>query len=95
MSQTEIDQTAAVLFEAALRDLGLARVRLDQVVTTYHKTFPTEAMRPDMRQRLHDHLLVLVESGAVVFERKEEDGNFADDPDALPGAIKLIDRVIN
>ncbi|MCR4377849.1 MAG: hypothetical protein NUV50_07120 [Rhodospirillales bacterium] len=53
------------LFETALRDLGLKRLRLDQVVEVYHKTFPTHALCADMRQRLHDAIVELTQGDAV------------------------------
>ena len=53
------------LFETALRDFGLARLRLDQVVEVFHKTFPSDALCADMRQRLHDAIVELMQGGVV------------------------------
>lgn len=83
MPDTTVDTTR--IFEAALRETGVARLRLDQVVTVYHKTFPAEAMRPDMRQRLRDQLLDMVEAGVLIPEGE----GFTDGPLGLPQAVEL------
>ena len=67
-----MESRGSALFEAALRDVGLARLRLDQVVEVYHKTFPTDALRADMRQRLHDAIVELMQDGAVSVPEGDE-----------------------
>jgi len=52
-------------FEAALRDLGTTRLRLDQVVMAYQRAFPADSMRPDMRERLHSAIAELCQSGVI------------------------------
>lgn len=52
-------------FEAGLRELGTPTVRLEQIVRVYQQAFPHDAMRPDMRQRLHSAIVSLCESGAI------------------------------
>jgi hypothetical protein len=75
------------LFEAALRDLGLRRLRLDQVVGVYHMTFPADALRADMRQRLHDAIVELMRGGAVSLP--EGDDLSHEDPHSLPQALEI------
>ena len=77
-------------FEEALRDLGVPRLRLDQVVNAYHRAFPANAMRPDMRERLHDALLQLINEGVITVST--QDGAFGDDPLGLPRAIEFTDE---
>jgi hypothetical protein len=77
-------------FEAALRAVGAVKLRLNQVVQVYHKTFPTDAMRPDMRQRLHDTLMVLIQSGAVRVDESEH--HLSSDPLGLPQAIEMTSQ---
>lgn len=77
-------------FEDALRDVGVPRLRLDQVVNTYHRTFPSAAMQPDMRERLHEALLLMIENGVITIST--QDGGFGDDPLDLPRAIELTDK---
>jgi len=60
-----MDVETCKLFEAALRDLGASRLRIDQVVMVYQKTFPSEAMRPDMRERLHAAITELCNNGVL------------------------------
>lgn len=87
-----MDDATSKIFELALRDLGLPRVRLDQFVTVYHKAFPTEAMHPDMRQHLHDAIIDLVQSGAVTVPQGGEprdEAVLADDPLSLPQALEI------
>lgn len=83
MSQTTI--ATMNQFEAALRDSGLPRLRLDQIVTIYHKTFPAEAMRPDMRQCLRNQIVDMIDAGLVIVEG----GEMGEDPLSLPQAIAL------
>ena len=80
-------------FEDALRAIGLPRLRLDQVVTAYHKAFPANAMRPDMRERLHDALLHLVQEGVITVSVDEDGGpdGLGSDPNGLPRTIVLSD----
>lgn len=60
-----MDANSTKTFEAALRDLGSPRVRLDQVVMAYQRAFPSDSMRSDMRQRLHDAIAELCRVGVV------------------------------
>lgn len=60
-----MDADTAKVFEAALRDLGISRLRLDQVVMAYQKAFPSDSMRPDMRERLHEAIVGLRDSGVI------------------------------
>lgn len=66
-----MDDKHTKAFEAALRDLGGPRLRLAQVVRAYQQTFPADAMRPDMRQRLHDAILELCQAGIIVLPDEE------------------------
>lgn len=77
-------------FAEALKELGVPRLRLDQVVTAYHRAFPGNAMRPDMRERLHEALLHLIREGVITVST--QDGGFGDDPLGLPRAIELTDQ---
>lgn len=86
-----MQDSASTIFEAALRGAGLQRMRLDQVVTAYHKAFPEHAMRPDMRQCLHDAIIELVQAGVVSVP--EGDGVIGDDPLSLPHAVEMIAAV--
>lgn len=83
-----MENTVHDVFEAALRNVGVQRLRLDQVVTVYHKAFPAEAMRADMRQRLHDAIVTLLRDGAITIP----DGidPMDDDPTSLPLAVELV-----
>ncbi len=53
------------VFEAALRDIGGNRLRLEQVIRAYQQAFPADAMKPDMRKRLHDAIIALSEAGVL------------------------------
>ena len=75
------------LFEAALRDVGLKRLRLDQVVGVYHMTFPVDALRADMRQRLHDAILELMQGGVVSVP--DGDDLIHEDRLSLPQALEI------
>ncbi|MBL4615073.1 MAG: hypothetical protein JKY27_09395 [Magnetovibrio sp.] len=52
-------------FEAALRDMGISRLRLDQVVMAYQRAFPADSLSPDMREHLHDAIAELCRTGVV------------------------------
>lgn len=86
-----MDSKTSEAFEAALREVGLQRLRLDQVVTAYQRTFPQDAMRADMRRRLHDAILDLVQIGAVSVPHG--DGLIDEDPMSLPQAVEMMTPV--
>lgn len=85
-----MNETSQNIFKEALRELGVPRLRLDQVVNAYHRAFPAIAMRPDMRERLHDALLQLINEGVITVST--QDGPFGDDPLGLPRAIEFTDE---
>lgn len=60
-----MDGMTSKTFEAALRDLGMSRLRLDQVVMAYQRAFPADSMRADMRERLHEAIIELCRSGVI------------------------------
>jgi len=73
-------------FEAALRDVGGSRLRLEQVVKAYQQAFPTDSMRPDMRNRLHDAIEELSRAGVISIAEEAYDENEAG---ALPMSIEM------
>lgn len=77
------------VFTAALRELGVVRLRLDQIITAYHNAFPHDVGHPDMRQRLHRAIAELVEAGTVMVPHG--DGPTDNDPFGLPQALELRD----
>lgn len=79
----------AKTFEAVLRDAGVGRLRLDQVVKLYHRTFPADAMRADMRQRLHDVLMNMIDTGVVSVP--EDGAALENDPLGLPQAVEIAE----
>lgn len=81
------------LFETALRDVGLARLRLDQVVEVYHKTFPSDALRADMRHQLHDAIVELMQGGVVSVP--EGDDLTYEDGLSLPQALEIAAVLIS
>lgn len=82
-----MDNRERELFEIALCNVGLKRLRLDQVVEVYHKTFPTRALRADMRQRLHDAIVELMQGDAVSVP--EGDDLTHEDRLSLPQALEI------
>lgn len=84
-----MDEQTAQTFESALRDAGAPKLLLHQVVMIYQRTFPANAMRPDMRARLHDALLHLADIGIVNWV--EENDEVEGDPLSLPHAIEFED----
>ena len=52
-------------FLDALRQMGSARLNLEQVLRAFQLAFPAEAMKPDMRKRLHDAIDALVDAGVL------------------------------
>lgn len=86
-----MDEQTAQTFEAALRDAGAPKMFLNQVVMIYQRAFPSDAMRPDMRARLHDAILHLADLGVV--NLIEEDDAVEGDPLSLPHAIEFSDAV--
>ena len=84
-----MDEQTAQAFEAALRAASAPRLLLNQVVMIYQRTFPANAMRPDMRARLHDAILHLADLGIV--NLIEQDDAVEGDPLSLPHAIEFSD----
>ena len=82
-----MDEQTAQTFEAALRDAGASKMLLNQVVMIYQRAFPANAMRPDMRARLHDAIIELAQAGVI--NVIEEDDAVAGDPLGLPHAIDI------
>jgi len=74
------------IFEAALRDAGGSRLCLDQVVKAYQQAFPSEAMRPDMRARLHDAIVELCRCGVISIDEETYDES---ESKALPDMIEM------
>ncbi len=74
------------IFEAALRDAGGSRLCLDQVVKAYQQAFPSEAMRPDMRARLHDAIVELSRCGVISIDEETYDES---ESKALPDMIEM------
>lgn len=84
-----MDEKTTVTFEQALREAGTSKMLLNQVVMIYQRTFPADAMRPDMRARLHDAIIELARTGVVSLI--EEPDAVAGDPLGLPHAIEFAD----
>jgi len=84
-----MDATAVKQFENALHQVGEVRLRLDQIIAVYTRTFPSEAMRPDMRHRLHDALFDLSDCG-VIHIPEDVMENYQDAE--LPAFVVLQDR---
>ncbi|HEY9079164.1 hypothetical protein [Magnetovibrio sp.] len=74
------------IFEAVLRDVGGSRLELDQVVKAYQQAFPSEAMRPDMRVRLHDAIVELSRQGVISIDEETYDEA---ESRALPEVIEM------
>ena len=74
------------IFEAALRDVGGSRLCLKQVAKAYQLAFPSEAMRPDMRARLHDAIVELSRCGVISID---EDTYDESESKALPEVIEM------
>lgn len=84
-----MDERTAITFEAALRDAGSAKLFLNQIVMIYQRAFPANAMRPDMRARLHDAILHLEGNGVVNLVAQAD--AVAGDPLSLPHSIEFTD----
>lgn len=74
------------IFEAVLRDAGGSRLCLDEVVKAYQLAFPSEAMRPDMRARLHDAIVELSRCGVISIDEETYDES---ESKALPDMIEM------
>jgi len=82
-----MDEQTAQTFEAALRDAGEPKMLLNKIVMIYQRAFPANAMRADMRARLHDAICELARTGAI--NLIEEDDAVEGDPLGLPHAIEI------
>lgn len=60
-----MDESTSKAFEAALREMGGSKLRLDQVVVAYQHAFPADSLSPDMREHLHDAIAELCRAGVV------------------------------
>ena len=76
------------VFEIALRELGIPRLRMDQLVMAYQRAFPTAAMQPDMRQQIHDAVLALVSAGVLRIPETDET-QYDDNPITLPHVVEM------
>lgn len=62
-------------FEAALRNVGGPHLSLEQVVEAFQLAFPAATMQADMRQKLHDAILELSQSGVLTLSTETHDDN--------------------